>query len=51
MSHFQEDDVYMGAGLAPYVYFLVPAVVLGGLGILFVVLEMRNATVSRSIKG
>jgi hypothetical protein len=49
MSHFQEDDVYMGAGLAPYVYLLVPSVVCGAVGILFGVLElMRNAAGSET---
>jgi hypothetical protein len=24
MSHFELDDVYMGAGLAPFVYLLAP---------------------------
>ena len=49
MSHFQEDDVYMGAGLAPYIYLLVPSVVCGGMGILFGVLDLkRNAATSET---
>jgi hypothetical protein len=49
MAHFQENDVYMGAGLAPYVYLLTPAVVLGGLGIFFAVLDLkRDVTASHS---
>jgi hypothetical protein len=31
-SHFQLDDIYMGAGLAPWVYGLGPCVLLALLG-------------------
>ena len=34
MDHFELDDVYMGAGLAPWVYLLAPAMfvaVIGGI--------------------
>jgi hypothetical protein len=45
MTHVQEDDIHMGAGLAPYVYLLIPCVACGGLGILFAVIDlMRNAS-------
>jgi hypothetical protein len=27
-SHWQRDDIYMGAGLAPWVYGLVPGILL-----------------------
>lgn len=31
-THFELDDIYMGAGIAPWVYGLAPAVLLGGTG-------------------
>jgi hypothetical protein len=31
-THWQLDDIYMGAGLAPWVYGLAPAVLLAALG-------------------
>jgi hypothetical protein len=34
-DHWQRDDQYMGAGLAPYVYCLAPAVVLVLIGSVF----------------
>lgn len=36
-SHFQLDDIYMGAGLAPWVYGLGPCILLALIGsVLFV---------------
>jgi hypothetical protein len=31
-THWQLDDIYMGAGLAPWVYGLVPSVLLAFIG-------------------
>ena len=44
-DHWQVDDIYMGAGLAPWVYGLAPAALLAALGSGLVVgyrLKSRN---------
>ena len=39
VSHSQLDDIYMGAGLAPWVYGLGPSVVLAFIGSAFVLAQ------------
>ncbi|AFL86617.1 hypothetical protein Terro_0268 [Terriglobus roseus DSM 18391] len=38
-DHWQRDDQYMGAGLAPFAYCLAPGIVLALLGIKFYIKE------------
>jgi hypothetical protein len=42
-DHWQRDDQYMGAGLAPYVYCLMPAVLLILLGGVFYLRDRRRS--------
>lgn len=39
VSHSQLDDLYMGAGLAPWVYGLAPCILLAFIGIAFVLAQ------------
>jgi len=41
-SHEKIDDIFMGAGLAPYAWMLAPAVVLIGFGLIGWFVEMRR---------
>ena len=44
-DHWQRDDQYMGAGLAPYVYCLAPCLILTIVGaVLFVADRRRSST-------
>lgn len=40
-SHMEVDDIYMGAGLAPYVWGLVPAIFIGIIGLAFLRADLR----------
>ena len=42
MDHWQLDDVYIGAGLAPLVWGIVPAVFLGLLGCVCWYFDLRS---------
>jgi hypothetical protein len=42
VDHWKADDVYMGAGLAPWVYGLVPFVLLCLFGLVSWLLERRR---------
>jgi hypothetical protein len=42
MDHWQRDDVYMGAGLAPLVWGFAPGVLLGLLGLICWYFDRRS---------
>jgi TRAP-type C4-dicarboxylate transport system permease small subunit len=41
-SHEKIDDIFMGAGLAPYAWMLLPGIIMGGFGLLGWVIEIRK---------
>lgn len=42
-DHFEADDRYMGAGLAPFAYCLLPAIVVTVVGIASYVVDHRRS--------
>jgi hypothetical protein len=42
IDHWEADDIYMGAGLAPWVYGLIPFYLLGGSGTISLLLGLRR---------
>jgi hypothetical protein len=42
IDHWEADDIYMGAGLAPWVHGLIPFCLLGGIGGIFLLLDLRR---------
>jgi hypothetical protein len=44
IDHWKADDIYMGAGLAPWVYGLAPFILLTLCGLLSWLLERYSAT-------
>jgi hypothetical protein len=43
MSPFELDDVYMGSGLAPFVYLLAPGILVALAGIVSLLVDLRRA--------
>jgi len=43
-DHWQRDDQYMGAGLAPYVYCLAPGLILTILGTVLLVADRKRSS-------
>jgi hypothetical protein len=47
-DHWKADDIYMGAGLAPWVYGLIPFILLGGSGMVSWLLDLLRIWRKRS---
>jgi hypothetical protein len=40
IDHWKADDIYMGTGLAPWVYGLIPFILIGGTGMISWLLDL-----------
>jgi hypothetical protein len=48
-THWQLDDIYMGAGLAPWIYGLAPAILLAATGgVLLARYHLKNRQIARA---
>jgi hypothetical protein len=48
IDHWEADDIYMGAGLAPWVYGLILFFLLGGSGWISLLVDLRRISQKRS---
>jgi hypothetical protein len=48
IDHWKADDIYMGAALAPWVYGLIPFILLGGSGMISWLLDLLRVWRKRS---
>jgi len=46
MSHFKVDDVWMGVGLAPWIYLLAPALAFAMAALISLVFDRRSGSVN-----